>query len=81
MKNLELTSGEKEVLRYYSKHLEKHGIPPTLRELAAYMGSNNCSTAQGYLRRLEAKGFLEPKPVAYTFIRLRPTAKAKKAAL
>lgn len=79
MKNLELTTGEKEVLRYYTKHFEKHGIPPTIRQLADHMGSKNPNTAQGYLKRLEAKGYLSPKPV--TYIRLKPTAKAKKAAL
>ena len=76
---MELTSGEKEVLRYYTLHFEKHGVPPTLRELAAHMGSKNSNTAQGYLRRLEAKGYLAPKPV--TYIRLKPTSKAKKAVL
>ena len=77
--NLELTTGEKEVLRYYRKHWERHGVPPTVRQLADHMGSKNPNTAQGYLRRLQAKGYLEGKPV--TLIRLKLTNKAKRATL
>jgi len=77
--NLELTTGEKEVLRYYLLHCKRHGAPPTIRQLCEHMGSKNPNTAQGYLKRLQAKGYLEGRPV--TVIRFKLTPKAKKVAL
>jgi SOS-response transcriptional repressor LexA len=77
--NLELTTGEKEVLRHYLLHCKRHGAPPTIRQLCEHMGSKNPNTAQGYLKRLQAKGYLEGRPV--TVIRFKLTPKAKKVAL
>lgn len=76
-KNKELTTGEREALRFYRSFAEKHGKPPTLRQLAAHMGSPYPNTAQNYIAQLEAKGFLGPRRITET--RLMVTAKGKKA--
>lgn len=76
--NLELTTHEKECLRLYREHVAQHKAAPTLRWLGAQLSINH-SAARYLILRLEEKGYLAQKPV--TVMRLKLTAKAKKAAL
>lgn len=74
--NLELTTPQKEALDAYRKHCDKHdGAPPTVRELAFYLGKSS-NAAHYLIQKLREKGYLTMKPV--TIIRPKLTAKARK---
>ncbi|MBI5379636.1 MAG: repressor LexA [Nitrospirae bacterium] len=54
----ELTERQQTVLRFLSEHQEKQGYPPTVRELARFLGLRGPKMAYKYLRTLEEKGYL-----------------------
>ncbi len=56
--NTELTSTERECLQHYRTHLTKYGVPPSLRQLGAYLGVH-FNAAKHSLNSLIKKGFLE----------------------
>jgi repressor LexA len=53
-----LTERQQTVLRFISEHQEKHGYPPTVRELARSLGLRGPKMAYKYLQALEEKGYL-----------------------
>lgn len=75
--NLELTTREKDALEAYKKHLAEFQVPPSHRQLAAYLNVY-VYAAQQLLRRLTDKGWLKEKPVTMKMRVLLPTAKAKR---
>ncbi len=76
VKNDELTTTQKEALRTYQKFETKHGVPPSVRQLAAELDISH--NASHYLiGMLRDKGFLAPRAV--TEMRLKVSAKGKKA--
>ena len=75
--NRELTTAQKQALDAYRRHCDKNQqSPPTVRELAGYLGKSP-NAAFALIGKLREKGYLTMKPV--TTIRPRLTAKAKKA--
>jgi SOS-response transcriptional repressor LexA len=75
--NRELTTREKETYEAYKRHLDEHGVPPTHRQLAVYLGVY-LYAAQRLLKRLVEKGWLKEKPITMRMRVLLPTAKAKR---
>jgi SOS-response transcriptional repressor LexA len=71
-KNTELTSDEKALLRAYRRHADKHGAPPSVRELATTLDVAP-SVAHYRLGRVIAKGFIIARPITL----IRPTLSAK----
>ena len=47
-----------EVLRYIYESVEKHGFPPTVREICSAVGLSSTSTVHGHIARLQRKGFV-----------------------
>lgn len=73
--NLELTTAQRGALEAYHKHTERFGGPPTVRQLGAALGLGH-NAAWTLIKKLEAKGYLKPRPVTVT--RLGLSAKAKR---
>ena len=59
---LELTANQRRVLDCIRHHFDQHGVAPTLREIAEYLGLSSHSSAQDYIEALIRKGALERSP-------------------
>ncbi len=55
---VELTNKQRKVLEFIRERI-RHDIPPTIREIARYMGFSSTGTVRDYLSALEKKGFLK----------------------
>src|SRR5205823_1377504 len=55
----QLTDRQKAVLDFISRSIEKHGYPPTLREIGEHMGIRSTNGVNDHLKALEKKGYLE----------------------
>jgi repressor LexA len=53
-----LTPRQQQVLDYIAEHIESHGYPPTLREIAQHLGTSGTVSAIHHLEALERKGYL-----------------------
>jgi len=53
-----LTSKQKDTLDFINSFILKHGYSPSLKEIAKFVGTENLSTAQYFVRQLEKKGHL-----------------------
>ncbi len=51
-----LTRRQKEVLDFVSRHIDRHGIAPTLHEIGRHLKLASVATVHKHLRRLEEKG-------------------------
>lgn len=74
--NENLSSTQQEALDAYRKHVERHGEPPTVRELGEALGKSH-NAAHYLIQKLREKGYLSMKPV--TIIRPKLTAKGRSA--
>lgn len=59
-KALDLTNKQKRVLGFISERI-KNNMPPTIREIASYMGFSSTGTVRDYLKILEKKGYLRKR--------------------
>lgn len=57
-----LTSRQREVLKFILEHVEQEGVPPTSREIQSHFGFSSQTAAMDHLRALERKGFLRRTP-------------------
>lgn len=55
----DLTDRQRQVLDFIKSASEKHGYPPTVREIGEALGLSSPSTVHAHLAALEAKGLLE----------------------
>ena len=53
-----LTSKQKEVLRYIYNTIQHHHIPPTFREIAKHFGFASTGTVRDHLKALVKKGYI-----------------------
>ena len=53
-----LTARQQQVYQFISDYLEKHGCPPTLREISACIGTSGTVSALRHVEALERKGYL-----------------------
>jgi len=79
MHDIPLTANQHRVLEYIREHLEAHGHPPTLREIADSLGLSSHSSAQDYVEALVRKGALERSP-QHRGLRLAQHSRAPAAA-
>lgn len=75
----QLTPNQRRVLDYVETHVERHGRPPSLREIAAALGFARHSSAQDYVAALVRKGVLERLP-QHRGLRLPESARSGTAA-
>lgn len=54
-----ITGRQKEALDFINSFVRDKGYAPSLRELAAFLGTKNLSTAQYFVKELEKKGYLK----------------------
>ena len=54
----DLTSRQKQVLDFVTRHIEEQGYPPTLREISAAIGTSGTVSALKHLETLERKGHI-----------------------
>jgi repressor LexA len=72
---VELTKRQQEILRVVEDHIERHGYPPTVREIGDAVGLTSSSTVHAHLQALENRGALKrdpAKPRALDLARRRP---------
>jgi repressor LexA len=54
----EITQRQKMVLDFIADHLERHGYPPTLREIGGHLGVSGTLGVMKHLDALERKGYI-----------------------
>ncbi len=54
----EITARQKMVLDFIADHLERHGYPPTLREIGGHLGVSGTLGVMKHLDALERKGYI-----------------------
>ncbi|HOX45797.1 MAG TPA: transcriptional repressor LexA [Myxococcota bacterium] len=71
----ELTERQRKLLEFIEAHLEEHGYPPSIREMAEAMGIHSTNGVNDHLKALERKGLIArdagPKSRAITVMRPR----------
>jgi repressor LexA len=58
----ELTERQRGIFEFIESEMEKRGMPPTVREIAAHFGMTSPNSVWGHLKALEAKGYLKKEP-------------------
>ena len=58
-KTRELTSKQKQVLRFIYKRIRETKLPPTIREIAGQFGFSSTGTVRDYLKALINKGYIK----------------------
>jgi SOS-response transcriptional repressor LexA len=61
VRNDRLTPRQLEVLRLIVAHMEKHGAPPTIREIAEHFGFCGPNSVICHIDALVSKGYLLPE--------------------
>ncbi len=54
----ELTDKQRNVLEFITEFSRDNGMPPTLREISAYIGTKGTVSALRHIEALEKKGFI-----------------------
>ncbi len=57
-KRFDLTEKQDRIYDYICDYSKEHGFPPTVREIAKMAGLASPSSAHGYLKQLEEKGYI-----------------------
>lgn len=55
---MELTERQREILEFVNTHVDKHGYPPTVREIGQAVGLTSPSTVHAHLAKLETAGLI-----------------------
>jgi repressor LexA len=58
----DLTKRQREIFDFISRHLSRHGYPPTVREIGKAVGLHSSSTVHAHLSKLESLGVLKRDP-------------------
>ena len=58
----DLTKRQKEIFDFISRYLNRHGYPPTVREIGKAVGLHSSSTVHAHLAKLEGLGVLRRDP-------------------
>jgi repressor LexA len=58
----DLTKRQREIFDYISRYLNRHGYPPTVREIGKAVGLHSSSTVHAHLSKLESLGVLKRDP-------------------
>src|SRR6201995_2737525 len=57
-----LTAGQQEIWNYLVEYVDRHGYPPTVREIGEQVGLASPSTVHAHLANLERAGLLRRDP-------------------
>ena len=55
---MELTDRQRQILEFVNAHVERHGYPPTVREIGQAVGLTSPSTVHAHLAKLESSGLI-----------------------
>ena len=58
-RNRELTTRQKQILRYITKQIEQNGYAPSVREIGRAVGLSSTATVHCYLKQLEAMKYIK----------------------
>ena len=58
-RNRELTTRQKQILRYITKQIEQNGYAPSVREIGKAVGLSSTATVHCYLKQLEAMKYIK----------------------
>jgi repressor LexA len=58
----ELSERQASILKFISRHCERNGYPPTVREIGMAVGLASPSTVHAHLAKLEAAGYIKRDP-------------------
>jgi SOS-response transcriptional repressor LexA len=76
-----LTRRQKEVLDFVSRHIDKHGVAPTLHEIGRHLKLASVATVHKHLRKLEEKGAVRRLTHQSRALSVVPKAEATAGAL
>jgi repressor LexA len=74
---MELTKRQQEILEFIEQHCERHGYPPTVRDIGSAVGLTSSSTVHQHLANLERLGLLRRDPSKPRAIELRDRVAAR----
>jgi repressor LexA len=74
-----LTGRQQEIWDFLAEYVDRHGYPPTVREIGDAVGLASPSTVHAHLANLERAGFLKRDPTKPRALELRREAKAEPA--
>jgi repressor LexA len=72
-----LTGRQQEIWEYLVEYTDRHGYPPTVREIGDAVGLASPSTVHAHLANLERAGFLKRDPTKPRALELRRETKAE----
>jgi repressor LexA len=58
----DLTKRQQEIFEFIRRYLDRHGYPPTVREIGKAVGLHSSSTVHAHLSKLESRGLLKRDP-------------------
>ncbi|MGH2957260.1 MAG: transcriptional repressor LexA [Solirubrobacterales bacterium] len=58
----DLTNRQREIFDFIRRYLDRHGYPPTVREIGKAVGLHSSSTVHAHLSKLETLGLLKRDP-------------------
>lgn len=73
-----LNRRERNILNYIQKEMETVGYPPSVREICKAVKLKSTATVQGYLNRLEEKGFIKKENQKGRTLKLLKNSKGQK---
>lgn len=73
----DLTARQSLLLNFIRKFTAKKGYPPTVREMAYYMGVGSPNGLMCHLKALKKKGYVEWEPKTARSVRLTEAAQGK----
>ena len=71
-----LTRRQKEVLDFVARHIDRHGVAPTLHEIGRHLKLSSVATVHKHLRKLEEKGAVRRLTHQSRALAIVPAAKA-----
>ncbi len=74
-----LTGRQQEILDFLGDYVERHGYPPTVREIGEAVGLASPSTVHAHLANLERAGYLKRDPTKPRALELRREVTAQQA--
>ncbi len=74
-----LTGRQQEIWDFVVEYVDRHGYPPTVREIGDAVGLASPSTVHAHLANLERAGFLKRDPTKPRALELRREAKSEPA--
>ena len=78
---MELTGRQQEIWTFLTEYVDRHGYPPTVREIGEAVGLASPSTVHAHLANLERAGLLRRDPTKPRALELTGRAKAPTATI